>query len=187
MSQSVQAAVLVLGLCLPSGVPDGELSSPDCTLEEVGQEEVRPAAQELPRQMWTHQAFFLHDGIKSGSSWGLQGAIGFSYDVRAGTELRSNQTAAGRSVHRSFPALTPTPTTLNPAQSCFLNAFESASFPSLVPCPYPEANDFHPHYCISHLTELLASGFTFLSTHTAFGENFPEHAYNSAAAFRMKI
>lgn len=95
-----------------------------------------------------------------------------------------NQTVAGRCVSHSFPALTPTPTTFNllqnsdnPISQMLLNLPHF----HVVPCPYSEANDFLPHCCNSHLNELLDSGFSLLSIHIAFGENFPEHAYKPAA------
>lgn len=100
-----------------------------------------------------------------------------------------NQTVAGRCVSHSFPVLTPTPTTFNPLQnsdSPISQMLLNLPHFHVVPCPYSEANDFLPHCCNSHFTEILDSGFSLLSIHTAFGENFPEHAYKPAAAFRIK-
>lgn len=106
-----------------------------------------------------------------------------------GTLDYPNQTVAGRCVSHSFPALTPTPTTFNPLQNSDKPISQTLlNLPHfhVVPCPYSEANDFLSHCCNSHLTEPLDSGFSLLSIHTAFGENFPEHAYKPAAAFRIK-
>lgn len=100
-----------------------------------------------------------------------------------------NQTVAGRCVSDSFPVLTPTPNTFNPLQnsdSPISQMLLNLPHFHVVPCPYSEANDFLPHCCNSHFTEILDSGFSLLSIHTAFGENVPEHAYKPAAAFRIK-
>lgn len=100
-----------------------------------------------------------------------------------------NQTVAGRCVSHSFPALTPPPTTFNPLQNSdnpISQMLLNLPHFHVVPCPYSEANDFLSHCCNSHLTEVLDSGFSLLSIHTAFGENFPEYAYKPAAAFRIK-